>query len=452
MASGVALSWMEAFDRAPASDGLSGNPLIRFLLSRLRFAHWVKAVQLAAVLALLMIITYGQREVIGYFDKQLEDPALRHVIVQQNSRQMQRSIIDDDSLAAISAELVSEDDGEQLAFGRFTESVDGYPKGTNQIKSGYVAELSIGILESDEPVYAGMEVGVIDPDLPNCEGAEIAYPDQLIPYADELVLVVSRQYLEDNRKMFDVSVCDYPYLDLWDSGSPRTFRIVGIVNALPADGYESFDAVMQVDVWRNWTSLVGKSQLSTYPRAAVYFTQKNYFNVMDELRERSFAFDTEIVNKFERLIATAAKLRNTFLIITWLSLGVAVTVAAGLIWGYLQQNAKSIAVLRAHDAWFWPLVSAIPFQLFLTYCFGLLYIALGILIWNALVQIPMTNAWIASLSGGTWMPSILGWIDLSPTIPLLLWSLVVMICVGWLCLLCWRVLHSELAHELRQAY
>jgi hypothetical protein len=198
--------------------------------------------------------------------------------------------------------------------------------------------------------------------------------------------------------------------------------------------------------------LANRPVIDTFSRAAVYFNQLNHSGVIQELKERSFAFDQEIIDKFERLIGTAAKLRNTFLVITWLSLAVAATVAAGLIWGYLAQNAQSIALLRAHAAWSWPLLAAIPFQLLLTFVYGLFYLAIAVMVWNALVMFPAVSHGLLYASGGSWVVGAITWSMLEPTMPWVIGSLFVMLLVGWLCLLLWRLTHRQLAHELRQAY
>ena len=130
----------------------------------------------------------------------------------------------------------------------------------------------------------------------------------------------------------------------------------------------------------------------------------------------------------------------------------AATVAAGLIWGYLLQNAKSIAVLRAHNAWVWPLTAAIPFQLLLTFLYAVLYIFIGCVVWNLLLNVPGIQLALQSLGGESWQPSKISWEVVTPTIPRLLLSFVVMLLVGFLCLFIWRVTHRKLAHELRQAY
>lgn len=454
--SGIALSWLEAYPLPRPS----GSAIVRVVRQVCRplfgFSHWVRALQLAAVLSLIMIITYGRNEVIEYFDSQLNDPSLRHVIVQQNTKELQRSVIDDDSLESLSMSIGDlsgpKAHAEKSAFGRFTESVDVYPEGIDLINPGYIAEITIGILDRDEPAYKALEVVPLDEASPGCNSDVTIMPGELIPYADELTLIVSQSYIQEVKNIYDTDLCANPFLDLWDAGTPRTFRVVGYVPNPPADGYDHFDAMMQIGVWRNWVSLVGKSQIESFSRAAVYFTQSNHKGVIAELYARAFAFDREIISKFERLIGTAAKLRNTFLVISWLTLAVAATVAAGLIWSYLAQNSKSIAVLRAHAAWVWPLAAAIPFQLLLTFSYSVAYIAITISLWNWLVDHSGLAMQVANMTGGTWLPSRLTWPMIETTLPWVLGSLVVMLLVGWVCLFVWRVTHHRLAHELRQAY
>jgi len=279
----------------------------------------------------------------------------------------------------------------------------------------------------------------------------VSTPAELIPYDDELVVILSKRYLEESAEMFDIDLCTHPYLDFWDRDT-RTFRIVGFVDQPPADGFDVFDAIIQTDVWRTWYSGMNKREINNLSRAAVYFNQQNHSGVIDKLFDRSFAFDQEIVNKFKRLLTTAAQLRNTFAVLTWLSLIVAITVAAGLIWAYLANNAKSIAVLRAHNAWFWPLVSAIPFQLVLAFSYAILYLFLGAVCWNILVTLPGFVPFITHWTGGHWVPSSLNWHHVQSSGQWLLISLVGMVLVGWICLGLWHVTHRRLAHELRQAY
>jgi len=454
--SGIALSWLEAFPLPRPT----GSRIVGFARGLTRplfgFSHWARALQLAAVILLIMIITYGREVVIAYFDAQLNDPALRHVIVQQNTKELQRSIIDDDSLHELSTSISSSSgtssNDESVAFGRFTEFVDAYPKGIDETNPGYIAEITVGVLDREEPVYHSLAVFPLDALRPGCTNDTTQSPIDLIPYSDELALIVSQNYIREVEKIYSIDLCSNPFLDLWDAGSPRRFRVVGYVQSAPADGYEQFDAIMQVGVWRNWVSLVGKSQIESFSRAAVYFTQSNHAGVIEELYKRAFAFDREIVNKFERLIGTAAKLRDAFFVINWLSLIVAGTVAAGLIWSYLVQNAKSIAVLRAHAAWVWPLVAAIPFQLLLTFFYSMLYIAFVIILWNWLaVQSPIVTL-VANLTSGAWAPAQVSWSMVKTTLPWVFASLVAMLLVGWVCLLVWRLTHRRLAHDLNQAY
>jgi len=499
MRAGVRLSWMEAFRDVPVrarvayapvpteAQGLAGlsEPIearspenvarppakgrsgVRRMLDGVgrtlrlpsRFAHRVRALQLAAVLGLVLIVTYGQEEVIGFFDAALDDPALRHVIVQQNVRELDRSVIDAASLAALSEEIesggsttteTSGDDAPRWGFGRFTESVDVYPEGVDAIAPGFIAEATVGILERHEPVYRELAVTPLGSGLPGCSGAADASPASLIPYADELALVVSRRYADDFSRMYGIDLCSEPSVDLWDAGAPLTFRIVGVAERLPADGYDRFDLVMQADVWRNWVSRVGKPAIGSYSRAAVYFDRQNHARVIDALRARAFAFDEEIVSKFERLLGTAASLRNTFLAITWLSLAVAVTVAAGLIWSYLSQNAKAIALLRAHDASIAPLVAAIPFQLTLTFLYSLGVLALLALAWNALAASDAAVRALASLTDGALSPAAIPWQGLVGAAPPLALTFVAMLLVGLLSLCAWHLTHPDLAHELRE--
>lgn len=454
---GIALSWMESFRQPSTSKWTLANWLSQLLRPLFGFAHWVRALQLAAILSLITIIVYGQEEVISYFDKQLQDPSLTHVIVNQSIRAITRSRIDDSSLSVLSEKIHSlapvGDEPGRVAFGRHTESVDVYPAGFDGvINPGYVAEITIGILDRDEPVYSEQTVFTLDEKTPGCDRSRTALPADLIQNTADLTLIVTRDYIEAVRKMFDIDLCQKPWLELADRGEPRTFKVVGYVDKAPADGYTYFDALMQVGTWKNWLSLVGRSPRPFYERASVYFTQRNNAAVIDELRNKEFAFDREIISKFERLISTSAQLRNTFLVITWLTLAVAITVAAGLIWTYLGQNAKSIAVLRAHNAWFWPLVSAIPFQLLLTYIYALLYMLAGAFLWNALVQLPFVQLFVEEVAAGSWQPVPITFDLVRPAIPWIIGSLLVMVIVGWVCLLLWRITHRKLAHELRQAY
>lgn len=462
--SGVVLSWMEAFKQPYSTRSRFLNACKQIMRPFFGFAHWVRALQLGAILALIMIITYGRTEVIQYFDDQLNDPALRHVIVNQNMREADKSVINEESLQDLSTVVASFSSAhsklamplvtnvERNAFGRFTENVVVYPKGVNDINTGFIAEITIGILDRSEPVYAQMPVEIIDPDAPTCNSGVFQPAGELIRYGDELAVIVSKQYIDDAFKMFNVDLCSKPTLDFWDAGDPRTFQIVGYVSDPPADGYEYFDAMMQINVWRNWTSLMSKRQILNFSRAAVYFNQQNHHGVIEELRNRSFAFDQEIISKFERLIGTSAQLRNTFVVITWLTLAVAATVAAGLIWSYLAQNAKSIAVLRAHDAWFWPLFSAIPFQLLLTFVYALMYVFAGAVLWNVVVAQSLVSQFFMQLTDGAWIPTTVTWSVVRPTLHWVAGSFVVMIPVGWMCMLLWRMSHRRLAHELRQAY
>jgi len=457
LGSGIALSWMEAYPPMQRSK----QPLLNFMFAILRpflgFSHWVRALQLAAILSLIAIVVYGQTGVIRFFDEQLHDPTLRHVVVNQSLHHVRKSRIDDASLASLSTVINSfsqtKAPAEPVAFGRHTEYVDVYPADfTGKINSGYVSEITVGIIERKEPVYAQLAVYPLDPDQPGCNRSKTVSPAELIQTQSELSLIVTSEYIETARTMFDIDLCEKPYVEFDEKGERRTFQIVGFVDTAPADGYTYFDALLQVGNWKTWLSLSGKSSRDYYQRAAVYFTQTNLGDVMNELRSRAFAFDREIITKFERLMATATQLRNTFLVITWLTLVVAATVAAGLIWSYLSQNAKSIAVLRAHDAWLWPLVAAIPFQLLLTFLYSLGYIILAVSIWNLL----NTSSWFRKLveiiSDGTWQPENITFALIQPAVPWLLSSLLAILVVGWLCLAVWRVTHRKLAHELRQAY
>lgn len=461
--SGITLSLMEAFRTPLRSRWTIVNGLKQLLRPLLGFSGWVKAIQLGAILALIMIITYGQKQVIRYFDQQLNDPSLRHVIVNQNMRQLNRTVINDESMQQLSADigalstasnstLGTDTNYSHTAFPRHTETVDAYPEDVDDINTGYVPEFIIGVMHPDEPVYASLAVNVIDESQPSCQGGVVESPASLIPYADELLMIVSQQYFEQAKKMYGHDFCSDPRIDLWDRGSPKTFRIAGFVEKPPADSYEQFDALMQMDVWQTWYSRMDKRQMISFPRAAVYFNQSNHTGVINHLRDMAFSFDGEIINKFERLMTTSSRLRNTFMVISYLTLAVAATVAAGLIWGYLLQNAKSIAVLRAHNAWIWPLSAAIPFQLLLTFIYALVYILIGCLVWNLMLSVPDIQLVLQKIGGGAWQPAPIRWEFIAPTIPRLAMSLLVMLLVGFLCLFIWRVTHRKLAHELRQAY
>lgn len=454
---GIRLSLMEAFQSPHQTKYGWVNGLKQIARPLLGYSGWVRALQLAAILTLIIIITYGQKEVIRYFDAQLNDPSLRHVLVSQNMRQVKNTTLNDESLAQLSEHIGQlganqKDQPESTAFGRHTESVDAYPEGTDDIQSGYVAEIAIGIIAPDEPVYRTMAVHPIDEQSPACDASVTTSTRELIPYPDELGVVVSEKYLADYRDMFGRDLCKEPYIDLWDRGAPRTFQVVGFASKLPADGFEQYDAVMQTDVWRTWYARMDKRQMISFPRAAVYFNRANHSEVIGTLNERGFAFDREIINKFERLMSTSSKLRNTFLVISYLTLAVAATVAGGLVWGYLVQNARAIAVLRAHDAWLWPLVGAIPFQLLLTFVYALLYVGLGMVVWNLLFGLSFFQQAMAVIGQGAWQPGPVSLSMITPTLPRLVLTLGLMWLVGFLCIFIWRITHRRLAHELRQAY
>ena len=136
--------------------------------------------------------------------------------------------------------------------------------------------------------------------------------------------------------------------------------------------------------------------------------------------------------------------------ITWLSLGVAVTVAAGLIWSYLSQNAKAIALLRAHDAWRAPLVAAIPFQLTLTFAASLAALLAAVLGWNLAIGLEPVRAAVRRLAGGSVEPAPVPAHLLADSVPTLALTYVAVIAVGLASLFAWRALHPSLAHELRE--
>ena len=464
MLAGVRLSWMEAFRETPLRNRSGFRRLIRLPLN---FAHRVRALQLAAVLGLVLIVTYGQQEAIGFFDAALDDPALRHVIVQQNVRELKRSVIDATSLTELSEEIefgsvepdkgVGDGDASGTAgvaprwgFGRLTESVDVYPKDIDVIAQGFIADATIGIFEKHEPVYAELAVKALGDGSTGCNTIADASPGALIPYADELVLIASRRYVDTFAQKYGIDLCAEPSVDLWGAGKKKTFQVVGVVESLPADGYERFDLVMQADVWHNWASRVRNAGLASYSRAAIYFDRQNHSRVIDVLRDRAFAFDEEIVSKFERLLGTASRLRNTFMAITWLSLAVAITVAAGLVWSYLSQNAKAIALLRAHDASTAPLVAAIPFQLMLTFLYSLGVLALLALTWNALSASDVVVRAVNAMTDGAVSMEAIPWQSLAIATPPLAITFVVMLVVGFLSLCAWHFTHPDLAHELRE--
>lgn len=458
---GVTLSLMEAFPERNYNHTSKIANISRLSRPLVGFSHWVRALQLASILALIMIIIYGREEVIHYFDEQLNDPTLRHVIVQQNSRELRQSVINDKSLKHLSDSIRDIKDitgkasigvDESVAFGRFTEVVDVYPTGKTKIEKGFVPEVIFGIFERKEPVYATLNVHTMGEE--GCDfGVASKKPQDIMPYADRLEVIVTRKYIEDFKRMYNINLCHKPYLDLYDFGSkPVKFKVVGFIDKAPADGYDRFDALIDVDIWKNWYSGMGKPIYSSFSRAAVYFNPVNHKGVIEELGKRSFSFDEEIVSKFNRLIGTASQLRNTFVVIAWLTLAVAATVAGGLIWGYLAQNAKSIAVLRAHNAWFWTLFSAIPFQVLLTFSFAVFYLAGFTFIWNYLVIGTSMPERLALLSDGAWSPDVISWHMITSTYAWVLGSLAVMVLVGWFCLVLWRLTHRNLAHELRQAY
>lgn len=463
LGAGVALSLMEAFPERAASRSTIIETVKKVMRPVIGFAHWVRAVQLAAVLALIMIIIYGKQEVIAYFDAQLNDPSLRHVIVQQNSRELQKSSLDEASIRELNdiiraiktpAGVPALGDDVDSVFGRFTEVLDVYPTGETRIEPGYVPEAVVGVLDRQEPVYQTLAVHPLNEADRRCAfDAPTVQPDELMPYADRLQVIVTRQYLADYKRMYQRNLCETPWLDFYDYGpEPLKFQVVGFVDSPPADGYDRFDILLDVDIWNTWYARMNKPVFRSFSRAAVYFNQSNHQGVIDELVTRAFAFDTEIVNKFSRLIGTAAQLRNTFVVIAWLTLAVAATVASGLIWSYLAQNAKSIAVLRAHNAWFWPLFSAIPFQVLLTFCYSLFYLAAFAFVWNFLVITTPLSAYLSELTAGAWMADVITWQTVSGTLNWVFGSLLVMILVGWICLMSWRLCHRNLAHELRQAY
>jgi len=475
MKDGILLSLMEAFKPSGPNGVQLAQKIPGFIKSVVGFTNWMRAVQLAGIIGLVMIISHGQNEVIAYFDEQLDDPSLRHVIVRQNMREPQRSRLDANTLRDLNAVLSGFDgksefnaatelktgsthkDKKNAAFIRISEQVDVFPVGhRDSPDANYSTLVTIGALQVDEPVFESLEVYKITRNSTGCSISPDAKAGDLLQYANGIEVLLTKEFMDEFDRVFEVNVCNEPLLEFRESsGDPITVKVVGFVDTAPADGYDNFQILMSKEGWNVWRGVRNKpykdSEIS-FGRAAVYFNQFNNTEIIQEISDRSFSFDKEIVSKFQRVIATASNLRSTFLVITWLTLIVAATVTAGLVWNYLSQNAKSIAVLRAHGAWLWTFLAAIPFQIALTFAYACFYLCVSVIAWNLLVAADWFNRWVLTAFNGQWTPRNVDFNTIMQTVPWVIGCLIIMILVGWLCLLLWRVTHRNLAHELRQAF
>ncbi|MCA8899735.1 MAG: ATP-binding cassette domain-containing protein [Hyphomonas sp.] len=246
------------------------------------------------------------------------------------------------------------------------------------------------------------------------------------------ILIGRAQSCEDDQ--FD-GVADAYH---WES-----FNIVGFVEDAPADRDTRFSGIMTMEAAKSWYDAVDpdyfRNTATDYGRAAVYFNERDYKDVFGYVEDKKFSFDREIVRKFESALGVSVTIRDLFVTAARVGILIAGVIVSVLMWNYLNRNARSIGVMRAHGAGAMTFLTALALQVAVAWAISMAVLGGMALGYNAVVGV----------AGGSLALPQLTLTHLQWVLP---WALVVLgvsLAATVIIYLIWRALSGNLSTLLR---
>jgi ABC-type lipoprotein export system ATPase subunit len=465
VADGLKLASAEMF--MPRSEAAREHKTLRVpYFWRYRQGARTTLVFLLLLLASAAYITWAK--VASHFKDELDDPRLRHVVVEGNPNMgPDEWPIREESLRTLDRSLAvlrkSRAAGAHAAFGRITGSTiipfsfvgpNGKPDGRPE--SGRVLRLDI-----DEPVTNAIKVKMRSGEEKSLHDALLAYGASRLEDGTRPIIVLPEILSNLRDRNGTAFLCDPsknkplhcdPDKIAIKSKSWEIFTIVGEAQEQPRDRKALFDAIMSMDQHKEWMLQVDPEQVEGgripyYERIAVYFDTGSYRQTQEYLEKQSFVFDRGNLDKLVRLLDASLGINASLLLLIAVVLSVTLVSAVNIVRLYIQQNEKRLAVLAAHGA---------PGRLPLTNLVAQVAVA-----W--MISVPFLAALLGLLFAAT--QSGLAGVDFLPDRPMLfegvqVWAeaampaaatLIVLILATVLTFLSWQRRHGPLAHVLSKS-
>ncbi|RMF37136.1 MAG: ATP-binding cassette domain-containing protein [Alphaproteobacteria bacterium] len=199
-------------------------------------------------------------------------------------------------------------------------------------------------------------------------------------------------------------------LCVWNSGSMRPVRLLGIARDLPADARYYFEAVMPLAAYE---AAYLRNDTAPYPTTAIYFDPRRLEAIADWLRPSDagtrglrFRFDPDALTRLAQALEANRVLSAVFAAVAVLALLANLFMLAASYWGFITQNAAALAmqlalgagggfvrgVLGWHMALVWA-ISSVAFALICAAGLALLFVFDG----SGLLR-PAEHWWLAALA------------------------------------------------------
>jgi ABC-type lipoprotein export system ATPase subunit len=374
----------------------------RWLVARIlnRYSQRASALVILTLGLLSLLSLNTALQVRSYFTQEINDPRLRHVVVEGDVLQNEFPI-SDKALDTLECQLTSARPSrsvegvsecqltsarpsrldERASFGRLTSaSVIISRVADDDTAVGRPVDAQILRINEEEPITGALQV--------KNDAGETATLRQVLAKMGYPSVIVSRRLLERLAERNEGKSETLQRLQLKQNGHSVIFGVAGITDSLPTDRIYVFDGIISHKHHVDWMEEVDPrsvpgNHIPSYERIAVYFTKYDYNDRISVLDSRNYIFDRANVDKLKRLISITLRLDSLF---TSLLIAVAVMVVlvnATLVRIYLQNNEKQLAVLLAHGVSDVLAVANMLAQIVTNWLFGMLF--LGIVAVLALV-------------------------------------------------------------------
>jgi putative ABC transport system ATP-binding protein len=307
----VALAWQETF---------AARNHKQMWLSPRRFRQWQSLFSYALLLMLLvgLLYVYGYAE--AYFEREMADPGVRHVIISGNPIYTNDTRLTPDLLEKLKE--LKEPPG-------FTNK-GIYPR--QNIKDTLVIEppaqgarpgynIEVLSLEPEEEAARAVKLlDIVGQPLSLTLAEALKAKDQ---ESGRIAIALEREYFLDIARAHKLAPAELAQrLRLPAQGNRIAFDIVGLYDTAILDRGYKFEGVMSIRSFVNLALVQGpkmylddKDRPRTYERAAVYFDIDTYELTRKELSETRFSFSRDNFQKLASLLGVSLQFKRLLLLL-----------------------------------------------------------------------------------------------------------------------------------------
>jgi ABC-type lipoprotein export system ATPase subunit len=357
---GLRLAKAEMFIPAVEADAHKDGiqlPLLR------RYSQGPRTVLVFLLLLLATASYMTWAKIALHFREELDDPRLRHVVVEGNPIAGSWPI-SDASLRSLDGELATVSGakaGEHVAFGRITGSgLIGFAYGKDGKlavgKDGgaaFGAEGRVLRLDIDEPVTRAIMVKMRSGEEMSLRQAMMKYGTSPLPDGSQPIVILPEILSVLRDRNADRAIDFDPNQIMVKHKNWQAFTIVGEAKEQPRDRKALFDAVISLDQNREWMLQVDPESVSgeqSYERIAVYFDTGSYKSTQTFLENQKYIFDRGNLDKLVRLLDVSLGINASLLLLIAVVVSVTLASVVNIVRLYIQQNEKRLAVLAAHGS------------------------------------------------------------------------------------------------------